>query len=883
MKRQSQPWIIRFVALVTAANGLVILGSFLGREAAWVQRWRQIFPIEFVHLSGFLSLILGFSLVISSFNLYRRKRRAFVSVLSIALITCFVDLARGDYRSFLYALVLVLILVATRKGFTVRSNIPDARAATLRLLTGLCLAVVYGVAGFWLLDPRAFGIDFTLGDSIRRTVGLMTVSRGWDLTPHTVYARWFLDSLSLITVVAVLYAGLAIFHPVIYRLRTQPRERLRARKILDQHGRCALDYFKMWPDKSFFFSASGRSFIAYAVAGNFALALGDPIGPPEELEELISAFLTWCNDNDWRLAFYQTLPDLLPLYRRLGLKELKIGEDATVHLETFTLSGSHRKGLRNVVRRLESQDVRVVYHQAPLSEDVIALAREVSDDWLALPGRRERTFTLGQFDEQYIRSTSLMAVHDAEGKMLAFVNVVPSYRKGEATCDLMRRHRDAPNGVMDYLLVKLIEWNKEQGHERFNLGMAPMSGFHERESATIEETLIHNFFQRLNFLFSYSGLKHYKAKFADEWEPRYVVFRRLVDLPSLVMALNRVSRVPAKRALGGRSRTRSWLWSRLRALPRFAFTYVIAAVCLIWVFHDTSFREVYQSVPTLRWQLLSAAVFLDIAGYAFQALRWQVLLRPFGPPPLILLGQAIYGGLFVNEVMPMRVGEAVRAYMVSRRIAVGVLSILPSMAVERLLDGIVLSGAMALTAFFVPLPARLAHAAELLALIVVVLMMLFVWLVVTGTRSPAEDVARRHEGSLTGKIRKTIRELRGEIRKIGQGGQMIRALFYSVMLLAAQAAAFWLIIRATDLQLSLWAGAAVMIIVHLGTAIPNAPANVGTYQFFCVLGLSLFGVDKPLATALSVLIFVVLTVPLWLLGWLAIHKSNFRLARAVQG
>ena len=71
-----------------------------------------------------------------------------------------------------------------------------------------------------------------------------------------------------------------------------------------------------------------------------------------------------------------------------------------------------------------------------------------------------------------------------------------------------------------------------------------------------------------------------------------------------------------------------------------------------------------------------------------------------------------------------------------------------------------------------------------------------------------------------------------------------------------------------------------MIIVHLGTAIPNAPANVGTYQFFCVLGLSLFGVEKPLATALSVLIFVVLTIPLWLLGWLALHKSDFRLARA---
>ena len=133
----------------------------------------------------------------------------------------------------------------------------------------------------------------------------------------------------------------------------------------------------------------------------------------------------------------------------------------------------------------------------------------------------------------------------------------------------------------------------------------------------------------------------------------------------------------------------------------------------------------------------------------------------------MLLGQAIYGGLFVNEVMPMRVGEAVRAYMVSRRITVGVLSILPSMAVERLLDGIVLSGAIALTALFVPLPARLARAAEVLAGIVIVFMMLFVWLVASGAPSPA-DPATEQGGGLGGRIRKAVRGFEGRSRRSGR-------------------------------------------------------------------------------------------------------------------
>jgi len=65
--------------------------------------------------------------------------------------------------------------------------------------------------------------------------------------------------------------------------------------------------------------------------------------------------------------------------------------------------------------------------------------------------------------------------------------------------------------------------------------------------------------------------------------------------------------------------------------------------------------------------------------------------------------------------------------------------------------------------------------------------------------------------------------------------------------------------------------------VHLGTAIPNAPANVGTYQFFTVVGLTLFGVEKTLASGFSVVVFVLLTAPLWVIGILALNRSGMTL------
>jgi len=142
-----------------------------------------------------------------------------------------------------------------------------------------------------------------------------------------------------------------------------------------------------------------------------------------------------------------------------------------------------------------------------------------------------------------VSSTPVFTAADESERIQAFANIIPSYRKGETTIDLMRRREHSPAGIMDFLFVNLLILGAEQGFERFNMGMAPMAGFQEREEATAEERAIHTFFQNLNFLFSYRGLRAYKAKFATSWEPRYLIYKNALDLPGLAMALNTVSTV----------------------------------------------------------------------------------------------------------------------------------------------------------------------------------------------------------------------------------------------------------------------------------------------------------------------------------------------------
>jgi phosphatidylglycerol lysyltransferase len=543
MKNHS-PW-IWIVALVTLGSGLFNIFSVMDPSLPHQREvWGLVVPMEFLSLRRFLTLLIGFALVVSSINIYKRKKRAFQWVLALGCFSVIVHLLKGrDYEHALLSLGLVIVLLWNRKAFTVKSSIPDLRWGLLRFAIAALVALAYGVAGFWALDPRHFGIPFNFWESIHRTLLFFSLAGDPSITPHTRYAHWFMDSLYLMSVTAFSYAGFSLFRPVIYQYATLPHERTLAAHLLEKHGRSSLDYFKTWPDKSLYLSRSQNCFLAYRVAGNFAIVLGDPVGPDGEIEEIIREFTERCTENDWGVGFHQTLPDFLPVYQRFGFKRLKIGDDAVVDLRQFTLEGKSMKRFRHTIHRLEKAGIHTRRYDPPLSDSVLSQAKRVSDQWLQIPGRRERGFSLGHFDPDYLRKTPLFVVAGKNEQILAFVNLVPSFRKGESTSDLMRHRTDVPNGVMDYLFVSLFAQERERGFERFNLRMAPMSGLEEkeRETASPEERAVHFFFQYLNFLFSYRGLRQYKAKFATSWEPRYAIYRNSLDLPRLAIALSRVS------------------------------------------------------------------------------------------------------------------------------------------------------------------------------------------------------------------------------------------------------------------------------------------------------------------------------------------------------
>jgi uncharacterized protein (TIRG00374 family) len=306
--------------------------------------------------------------------------------------------------------------------------------------------------------------------------------------------------------------------------------------------------------------------------------------------------------------------------------------------------------------------------------------------------------------------------------------------------------------------------------------------------------------------------------------------------------------------------------------------YLIAGVCLIWVFHGIHAGKMLSQLTTIGWGWVVVGIAFDILSYLCQGLRWKLLLRPTGEISILRATQAVYAGLFTNEIVPFRAGELVRAYLVSRWQKTDLLSIVPSMAVERLFDGIWMGIGIGLTALLVQLPKNLLHAADIFGAVVLAATVVFILLVVRKEKSlESRPAARRRLWKPLQMLGSLIDRVAEGIRDIGTSRYFYFSLLASSLILICQILSFWSVMQAYGLHLSLWVGAAVFLILHFGTALPNAPSNIGTYQFFTVLGLTLFGVDKTTATGFSVAVFVILTVPLWIIGFSALALTGMRL------
>jgi phosphatidylglycerol lysyltransferase len=538
----SEENLVHAVALLTALMGVInVLSAVTPAARDRLHLLRVLGEYSPLRTGGHLaSALAGFALLLLSVNLWRRKQMGWLLTLSILIVSIPVHLLKGlDYEEAIFAALLAGLLLYLRPYFHARSDPPSVKQGLNILLAALVFTVIYGVLGFYLLD-RHFKVSFGFWAAVRQTVVMFTEFYDPGLQPVTGFGRYFAASIYIIGAVTGGYALLMLLRPVLNRRIQTEEDRARAWEIVRAHGRTPLARYALFDDKLFFFTPGG-SLISYVVENRVALALGDPIGPVEDVGAAVSAFKDLCSKNDWLPVFYQVLPTCLDTYKRAGFDTLAIGQEAIVDLGCFTLEGSHNKTLRNSYNKM----VRNGYHsdvvEPPYSARMLRELNYISNDWLTMHRATEMRFSLGWFSEEYLNTCPILLVRDREGFIEAFANFVTEFQAKEVAVDLMRYRQHSESGLMDFLFVSLFQWAREQGYATFNLGLSALSGVGVDSDDPIVERGLNLIYQNINRFYNFRGLHSFKEKFHPTWSPRYLIYPGASNLPLISAALFRAS------------------------------------------------------------------------------------------------------------------------------------------------------------------------------------------------------------------------------------------------------------------------------------------------------------------------------------------------------
>ena len=474
-------------------------------------------------------IVTGALLLLIARALIRGKRQAWW--LAVGLLAFSLTSALGshsDRGTILMALGLLLLLLLLAPLFPTRSDTRALIQGYAALLLGLgCLAAYVVVSQ---LLQAAGG---------QRALALRNGS---------------LFLLHLLTFVVLGFGVIKVLRPVRFARPRLGQEHARVYEVVRRYGSLATVHFALGRDKSYFWSETGQTMMAYRVVNGVALVLGDPVGPEEEHESLLRTFLAYCHRQDWPVAWYQASERMCQLGQEQGLYSFKLGVEATIDSGNFTLQGKRGAPVRHAVARAGREGLLAQCWQGEsIPEAVFADMQRISTEWLA--NRNAKTqmgFSMGRFPVDWSQELLTVVALDSKGQTQAFLTWTPLYAGNGWALDIMRRGEETPPGAMELLIAYSIEWAKAHGYSRMSLGLAPLavlggealtstcsaavSEQRARSSSLLERSATF-LYQRGIVLDAYRSLYAFKAKFQPAWEARYLIVSGGQALPRVLLAL----------------------------------------------------------------------------------------------------------------------------------------------------------------------------------------------------------------------------------------------------------------------------------------------------------------------------------------------------------
>lgn len=307
---------------------------------------------------------------------------------------------------------------------------------------------------------------------------------------------------------------------------------------------------------------------------------------------------------------------------------------------------------------------------------------------------------------------------------------------------------------------------------------------------------------------------------------------------------------------------------KTRSIIFFIAVNLLSVICLIWALHGMNFARFFSKVAHLQWGWVAVAVISNVLSYLVQGWRWSMVLAPVTPVPVWKSVQAIYVGLYANEVLPLRSGEIIRCYLQARWSELPLSVTLASALIERIFDGIWLIVALAVTLEMVHLPRVIKNAGLFVSALVLVCGVLLAVAMYWKEQTLDALVKSRRL--------RWLHVLIKDLHLIGHSRYLYFAFALSLPFLVLQVLPIYAMLRAyRDLPgFGFVAALTLAVALRLNSVLPQAPGNIGTFQWAAILGLRVFRVKDIVAKDFSFILWAVLTLPLFVLGFIAVALTG---------
>lgn len=544
--KRAAAFLVWYLRIVTFINFLSAVWVSLGQDLQRHNTDNYFTP--YLLTAGFASGVFTWFLAIT---MRRRKRAAWILNLVLSglflllfiVVMFFPEVRRyaQNWISLVLTAAFVVALLVGRREFYAKGDRSNAKLAAAVGIGGLLVTSLFATFLVTVTNQAHDGHHSTFLERWRYgTLRLISVATDESRYPGITSPNWVNVAINILSTLLLLAVAYAAFRSRKAVDPITPDDETKLRALLDKEGdRDSLGYFALRREKSVVWSPTGKAAVAYRVVGGVSLASGDPIGDPEAWPGAIAPWLMEAREHGWIPAVMGASEEAGTIYARHGLDALELGDEAIVEIPEFTLEGRAMRTVRQAYNRVKraGHEVRIRRHEdIPADEMTYLLQR--ADDWR--DGATERGFSmaLGRLGDPADGRCVMLECTDGKGELKAVLSFVPWGPEG-LSLDLMRRDRDSENGLMEFMVIELLQRAGEIGITQVSLNFAMFRSVFERGSRLGAGPVLRLWRSLLSFFsrwWQIESLYRANAKYRPIWEPRFLLFEKSADLPRIGLA-----------------------------------------------------------------------------------------------------------------------------------------------------------------------------------------------------------------------------------------------------------------------------------------------------------------------------------------------------------